>query len=245
MNNFKNFMNSFFYSSKSVFKKEIKSHFYSPVAYIVMILFLLVTGFLFFRDFYINGRADLRMFFQLLPFTFSIFIPALTMKLFSEEKSSGSFEMLMTLPLSPVEVVAGKFFSVLAVIVIMILPTLFYVVSAAFAGSIDFGPVIGGYLALILMAGMYVSIGLFFSSLTKSQIAAFLSSAGVCFLLTVVGALLAYVPGRVAAFFQYLSTSFHFQNVAKGVIDSKDLIYFICSSILMLMLTVKSVKEKR
>lgn len=245
MNKYIEDLNNFYKPAKAVFKKEFSSYFFGPVAYIVIVIFLLITGTVFFKDFYISDRADMRLFFQLMPFTFSIFIPALTMKLFAEEKSSGSYEMLMTIPVSPAIVTIAKFTAATAVSVVMIAPTIFYVISASFAGNVDFGPIIGGYLGLILLGATYSSIGLFFSSLTKSQIAAFLSAAAVCFFLTIIGSVLAYTPGRIAGFFQYISTSYHFQNVSKGVIDSVDIVYFISIISLMLILTVKSSEERR
>src|SRR5574344_301032 len=156
-----------------IMKRELVSYFTSPIAYIVCGLFLIFSGCFFFATFFLAKRAELRNFFELLPMTFSFFIPALTMRVFSEEKRSGSIETLITLPVTSIDVVTGKYIASFISSAVLLVPTLFYVVACVIFGKPDMGPIIGGYLGAILLAASYSAIGLFASSATKSQIIAF------------------------------------------------------------------------
>ncbi|MCK5221008.1 MAG: ABC-2 transporter permease, partial [Candidatus Aminicenantes bacterium] len=128
-----------------IFKKEFKSYFVTPIAYIVISLFLLVIGWLFFSTFFLNRQASMMHFFSLLPITFSFIVPAITMRLFSEELNVGTYEILLTLPVKFRDIILGKFLASISFIAIMLLPTLIYAVSISFVGELDWGPVIGGY----------------------------------------------------------------------------------------------------
>lgn len=232
-------------NARIIMKKELKSYFVSPIAYIVITFFLLVTGFLFFSTFFITDRAELRDFFQFLPLTLAIFVPALTMRLLAEEKHTGSFEMLLTLPVSVADVVAGKILSATVFTAVMLSPTLIYAVSVYIVGSPDIGPIIGGYVGALFLAAAYSSIGVFASSLTKNQIVAFIITLAVCIFLWVIYFFLPLLPVGIVNFFEYLSVSSHFASIAKGVIDSRDLIYFASVIALSAMGTVKSIEERR
>ncbi|MBN2659401.1 MAG: ABC transporter permease subunit [Spirochaetales bacterium] len=211
----------------TVFKREFRSYFFSPIAYIIMTIFLVITGWFFFSTFFLAGRADMRDFFNLLPLIFAFTIPAVTMRVFAEEYRSGSFEILATLPLDKKEIVAGKFFAAHALTLLMIAPTLIYAISISTIGSLDWGPVIGGYLGAILLSGAFTAIGIFASSLTHNQIVAFIISVSISFFLTVIDNMLILIPGFLVGFFQFLGTGYHFGSIAKGVIDSRDIIYFL------------------
>lgn len=226
-------------------RKELTSYFSSPIAYIIITLFVLFTGVLFFRDFYVRGQADMRPFFDLLPLMFAIFIPALTMRLVAEEKSTGSFELLVTMPFTTADILAGKFIAALSAVALMLAPTLLYVITIALSGSLDIGPVIGGYLGALLMAAAYCAVGIFASSLTRNQIVAFIISFTICFLFTVVDYMVAYLSGWFWSFLQYIGTAFHFRSIARGVIDSRDLIYFASATFLFLLAAAKSIDERR
>jgi len=232
-------------NARIIMKKELKSYFVSPIAYIVITLFLLITGTLFFMTFFLYDRAELRGFFQILTLTFAIFIPAVTMKLFAEEKNSGSFEMLMTLPVSAADAAAGKILAATAFSAVMLAPTLVYPVSVFIVGSPDIGPIIGGYLGAILLGATYSSIGVFASSLTKNQITAFIIAFGACMFLWVIDVFLPLLPAGVVDLFEYISVNAHFNSISKGVIDSRDLIYFASVIALCFMGTVKSIEERR
>lgn len=211
----------------TVFKREFKSYFFSPIAYIIMTIFLVITGWFFFSTFFLNGRADMRDFFGLLPLILAFTIPAITMRVFAEEYRSGSFEILATLPLNKWEIVLGKFAAAHLLSVIMIAPTLIYAISISTVGSLDWGPVVGGYVGAILLSGAFTAVGIFSSSLTHNQIVAFIISVSISFFLTVIDNMLFLIPGFLVGFFQYLGTSYHFESIAKGVIDSRDFIYFL------------------
>ncbi|MGL4368485.1 MAG: ABC transporter permease [Spirochaetota bacterium] len=232
-------------NARIIMKKELKSYFVSPIAYIVITLFLLFTGILFFSTFFLYDRAELRGFFQILPLTFAIFIPAVTMKLFAEEKNTGSFEMLMTLPVSTADAVAGKILAATAFAAVMLLPTIVYPVSVFIVGSPDIGPIIGGYCGALLLGAAYASIGVFASSLTKNQITAFIISFAACMALWAIDIFLPLLPAGVVDIFEYISVNSHFNSIAKGVIDTRDVIYFASLIALCAMGTGKSIEERR
>ena len=227
-----------------VSKREVRTFFSSPSAYIVITLFLLLTGWFFFSTFFLAGRADMRDFFNLLPIVFSFIIPALTMRLFAEEYRSGSFEILTTLPVTLMDIIAGKFLAALFFTTVMLVPTLIYPLFINIVGELDPGPVIGGYLGGILLAGAFSAIGILASSLTQNQIAAFIISSAGCFFLTIISSILIFLPAFLTGFFQYLGAVFHFNNIAKGVIDSRDLVYFISVMIIGLYGTYIVIRER-
>lgn len=229
---------------KTIALKEFKDYFISPVAYIVISLFLIVTGWFFFSTFFIYGRADLRDFFALLPITFSFFIPAVTMRLFAEEKNVGSYESLLTMPVSFTHIALGKFFAASAFAAAMLVPTLSYPLFISFIGSLDPGPVIGGYLGAMLLGGAYCSIGLFASALTRNQIIAFIIGCAICFTLTIIDRMLFFIPERLVPVVEYLGANAHFTNISKGIIDSRDLIYFASVIFIFIFSTDIAMKEK-
>ena len=229
---------------KTIALKEFKDYFISPIAYIVICLFLIVTGWFFFSTFFIYGRADLRDFFALLPMTFSFFIPAVTMRMFAEEKNVGSYESLLTMPVSFSHIAQGKFFAASAFAAAMLLPTLSYPLFISFIGDVDLGPVAGGYLGAILLGGAYCSIGLFASALTRNQIIAFIIGCAMCFTLAIIDRMLFFIPERLVPIVEYLSANAHFTNISKGIIDSRDLIYFASVIFIFIFSTDIAMKEK-
>jgi ABC-2 type transport system permease protein len=210
-----------------IFKKEFNSYFVSPIAYIVIAIFLLVTGWFFFATFFLVGQANLRNFFSLLPIIFSFVIPAITMRLVSEELNVGSYELLLTLPVTLTDVVTGKFLAAVAFIIAMLVPTFMYPITVAALGQLDWGPVIGGYLGAVLLGAAFSAIGLFASALTRNQIIAFIVAMAVCFILTLIDKMLFFLPRSMLGVLAYLGADFHFQNISKGIIDSRDIIYFL------------------
>jgi ABC-2 type transport system permease protein len=211
----------------TIFKREFRSLFNSPAAYIIMTLFLVTAGWFFFSTYFLAGQVSMRYYFSLLPLILTFTIPALTMRGFSEEYRSGSYEILMTLPFSRWEIVLGKFFSALAMALVMTAPTLLYPLSVALTGELDMGPVIGGFSGALFLAASYTAIGLFASSLTGNQVVAFIISVSINFFLYILGSILALVPPFLAGILQFFSSSYHFESIAKGVIDSRDLLYFL------------------
>ena len=212
---------------RHIFKKEFTAYFISPIAYIVISIFLLITGWFFFTPFFLYNQANLRNFFVLLPTVFSFVVPAVTMRLFSEEFNVGSYEILLTMPVTFRDVVLGKFLAAVAFLATMLLPTLAYPVFISFLGQLDWGPVLGGYIGAILLGAAFSAVGLFASSLTRNQIVAFIIGMAVCFGLTLIDKMLFFLPHSLLGFFEYLGADFHFQNISKGVIDSRDVLYFM------------------
>ncbi len=231
---------------KHIFKKEFKSYFFTPIAYIVISIFLLIIGWLFFSTFFLNRQVSMTQFFSLLPITFSFIIPAITMRLFSEELNIGTYEILLTLPVKFRDIIMGKFFAAIGFVAVMLIPTLIYAVSISFLGKLDWGPVLGGYLGGILLGAAFSSIGIFASSLTRNQVIAFITGMAICFSLTLMTDFLLYfLPNSLIGFFQYFSANFHFQNIAKGLIDSRDILYFITISFIALYASNLVMQEKK
>lgn len=213
--------------ARNIFLKELKDYFVSPIAYIVICIFLLISGWFFFSTFFIIDQANLRTYFSMLPLIFPFVIPAVTMRLFSEELHIGSLEMLLTLPVKLSDVIMGKFFACVVFVALMLTPTLSYAVWGSFMGEIDWGPVLGGFLGAVLLGSTYSAIGLFASATSRNQIIAFIVGMVICFALSLVDKMLFFFPAPLLPFIHYLGASFHFENIAKGIIDSRDIIYFL------------------
>lgn len=228
-----------------IMKRELKSYFTSPVAYIVMVIFLVIAGLLFFPFFFLEGVANLRQFFSYLPLYISCFVPALTMRVYAEEKRVGSFETLMTLPVTEYDVVLGKYLASFISTLIMIAPTILYVVTVEIFGNPDYGPVIGGYIGAIFLSAAFVSIGCFSSAVTNNQIVAFFLGLIICLILTYIDTLMIIMPAAVVNFVSYFSSRMHFNSIAKGIIDTRDIVYFVSLTALFYVLTVKVIKKTR
>lgn len=229
---------------KTIAVKEFKDYFISPIAYIVITLFLIVTGWFFFSTFFIFGRADMRDFFSLLPIVFSFFIPAITMRLFAEEKNVGSYETLLTMPVSLTDIALGKFFAATLFTGAMLVPTLAYPVFISFIGDMDPGPVAGGYLGALFLGAAYCAMGLFASALTRNQIIAFIIGCALCFTLTIINRMLFFMPPKIVAVIEYIGASSHFTNFSKGILDSRDIIYFISLVCIFIFSTHIVMQEK-
>lgn len=210
-----------------ILNKEFKDYFISPIAYIVISIFLLVTGWFFFTTFFLYNQADLRNFFSLLPIIFSFIIPAITMRLFSEELNVGSYEILLTLPVTFTDIIIGKFLAGVIFISVALIPTLSYPIFITFLGQLDWGPVMGGYIGAVFLGAAFTAVGLFASSLTRNQIIAFIVGMGICFFLTLIDKMLFFFPESMLGIIGYLGADFHFNNIAKGIIDSRDILYFL------------------
>ena len=229
-------------------KRELQSFFDSLIAYIMIIVFLALSGlftWLYGSDVFFMNQASMQSFFGIAFWTLFFFIPALTMKQIAEERKTGTIEMLLTKPISEWQVLWGKFLATLMLIAIALALTLPYYITIWELGPIDHGAVWTGYLGLLLMSGAYISIGLFASTITNNQIVAFLLALfiGIFFHL-IFGFLASNMSGTVASVFNYLSLSNHYQSVARGVIDTKDIIYFF-SIILLGIFSAEAILVKR
>ena len=212
----------------AIFKKEFRSYFNLPIAYIFITVFLVLSNWLFLRIFFINGQTSMRNFFGFMPWIFLFFVPAITMRLWAEEKKLGTMEILMTLPVKESQVVLGKFCASFCFLILTVALSFPLVITVAALGDPDGGPIIGSYLGILLMGGAYLAIGIFISSLTENQIIAFIISIVVIFALIIIGQdiVLFSVPKFLVPIVSYLSLAAHFDSIARGVIDSRDLVYY-------------------
>lgn len=229
----------------SIIKRDLFGFFSSPIAYIVIALFLLVNSILFFPTFFIYDSAELRSFFNLQPILLALFIPALTMRLFAEERRSGTFESLLTLPVTTAEIVLGKLIATAVFTVIMYLPSLSYVITISAVGKLDPGPVLGGYIGSFLLGWAYAAVGLFASSLTKNQIIAFIVGLAISMFFTLVNSFLIFLPASIVDFLQYIGTSYHFETISRGLIDTRGILYFVSMITVFSLMTAKVIDERR
>jgi ABC-2 type transport system permease protein len=231
----------------AIFKREFKSYFISPIAYVFITVYLVVTNFLFFQGFFIINQADMRSYFALLPWVFLFFIPAITMRSWAEEKKVKTLELLLTWPVSDVQVVLGKFFAAFSFLTIAILLSVTIPFTIALLGNPDSGPIIGGYLGALLMGAAYLSIGLWVSSHTENQIVAFILGVVATFALFIIGNpfFTMAVPSGLAPIFNYLGLGTHFESIQRGVIDSRDIIYYISVIGFFLFLNVQSLSSRK
>ncbi|MBL7058096.1 ABC transporter permease subunit [Patescibacteria group bacterium] len=228
-------------------KKELMHYFNSPIAYIFIGVFLIINNWLFFSSFFLINQISMRGFFTLMPWIFLFLAPAITMRLWAEEKKSGTIELLLTLPVSYWQVCIAKFLSGVIFLGIALLCTISVPLSLNHLGNLDFGPVIGGYIGSIFLGGAYISLGLFISSLTKNQIIAFIISVLACFLLFIAGAdfIIAKSPILIAQILEFIGLGNHFESITRGVIDSKDIIYYLSFIFFFLWLNVKKLELNR
>lgn len=229
----------------TIYRRELGAYFNSPVAYIVITVFLLVTGYLFFSQAFIVGEATMRDMFNLAPLIYIFFAPAITMRLLAEEKRSGTIELLITMPVRDWEVVTGKFLAALSVMTLAALLTVPYALTLGSMGDMDWGTVMGGYLGLVLLAGAYVAIGLMASSWTRNQVVAFIIAFVITFTLFLAGKLLPLMPRSIAPIVEYISLDAHFVNIAKGVIDTRDIVYYASLIGTCLFMAVQSLGSRR
>lgn len=229
----------------TICRKEIRSYFNSAIAYVVIVVFLIIVGWFTISDLFLFNIASLRQMFGIAKWVLLFLIPAITMRLLAEEKKSGTIELLTTKPLHDWEIVLGKFFAAWVLVGVALLPTLMYYITIAFLGDVDNGPVIGGYFGLLLMAGTFVAIGLLASSLTENQIVAFIVGLLVMFALVMLDQVLFFVPESLTSIVEYLGIDYHFSNIARGVIDSRDIIYFLSVLGFSLYLSIVSLERRK
>jgi ABC-2 type transport system permease protein len=229
-----------------LFKKELMGYFNSPIAYIFIAVFLIAGNWLFFQNFFVYQQATMREYFGLLPWVFLFLSPAVTMRLWAEEKKSGTIEFLLTLPITTWQAVLAKFFGALAFMIIALALTFTIPVTISLMGHMDFGPMIGSYLGSIFLAGAYLALGLFMSSLTRNQIIAFVLGLVVCFAAFIIGSgfVLVAAPAAIAPLLSFLGLGTHFDSIARGVIDSKDVVYYLSFIFLFLWLNAGVISKR-
>lgn len=238
---------------KALLIREIKSFFGSPIGYLVIAVFLLLNGlflWVFDGDYNLlnSGFDDLSPFFTLSPWILLFLIPAVTMRSFSDERKQGTIELLFTKPLSVWEIVSGKFFGALLLIVIALIPTIIYVIVLSQLGNppgnIDTGSTLGSYFGLLFLIAGYTAIGIFTSTLSDNQIVAFIIAVFVCFLFYYgFQAAATLAGGNIGSFIAGLGMDDHFESMGRGVLDTRDILYFISITVLFLSFTVYKLKS--
>ena len=228
----------------AVARRELASSLNTPVASVAAVVYLLFTGtWLFFLNhFFAQDDASLRLYFNVLPVVFSFLLPALTMRAWAEERKSGTLELLMTLPFREEEIVLGKFLGVFFLLCLLLLVSLPLPISLAPLGAFDWGQVAGQYLGTLLIGAAGIAAGIFVSSLFSSQVAAFAIGALLLLVFTLAGqvAVTLRLPDWLAGALSYVSFSAHFDSFKKGIIDSRDVLYFLAVAALFLFLNVQT-----
>ncbi len=227
--------------------RQFRSYFNGPVAYIVAIIMLGVVGFMFWTFFFLQGRATLHEMFNWMGYVMVVAAPAITMGLVAEEKASGTIELLLTMPVKESEVVLGKFFGAFGLYLVIVLLTLVNPIAVSQFGDLDWGPVATGYLGLVLEGAAMIAIGLVASSTQSNQLVAFFISL---FLLAVVGWLIPaaarfLATGWVASLLESISFTHHLENMARGVIDTRDVLFFISLTLAGLTLSFQAIEARR
>jgi ABC-2 type transport system permease protein len=231
----------------AVARRELLGYFNQPVAYVVVATFLVLSGSYLFvlHPFFVVDRATMRPFFEFVPFLFTLLAPALTMRLIAEERRTGTLELLLSWPLADASVVVGKFLGALGLLAVALALTLVYPLAIGALGELDWGPVLGGYLGLLLLGAAYLSVGLLVSAWTDSQIVAFVGGFLACFAFYIVGSALPSAPAWMVPWLEALSFDARFQHVARGVIDTRDLAYFASVVFLALGLTAETLAARK
>ncbi len=238
----------------SICKKELNQFFSNLTGYITIILFLLISGIFLFMlkdsSIFEYGYASLDKFFELAPWILMFLVPAITMRTLADEFKAGTYEILKTKPLTSLQIVAGKYFSILIVLLLAILPTLIYILTIKILsaqGGIDSGGIMGSYIGLFLLAAVFAAIGLCCSGFTNNAVVAFLISAFSCLVLYYGFNALSKLPffeNGVDYYVEMLGIDFHYRSMSRGVLDSRDLVYFISMIFLFLTITIKNLYKK-
>lgn len=233
----------------TICKREINAFFNSLTAYIILVVFLAVSGFFTWLggsgDIFFVGQASLGIFFGIAFWTLFFFIPAITMRMLAEEKRSGTLELLATKPISDFQIVAGKWLASWLLVLISLAFTLPYYITVANLGNIDHGAVLSGYLALILISGVYTSIGIFASSITKNQIVALILSLFICvFFQILFGVMADVLPGMLSNIAEFLDLQFHYSTLTRGIISLESIIYMSFLILLGFVLATASLRRR-
>ena len=228
-------------------RRELSSYFYSPIAYVAMTLFLLATGFSFWDDFQPGQPAAMRSIFDWMVWLLVFVVPVLCMGLLAQEWATGTIETMMTAPVNDTDVVVGKFLGSLGFFAVLLAPTLVYVVMLRIYGRPDLGPIFSGYLGIVLVGALFIAIGLFCSSLTRSQVVAAVLAAAILFLVSI-APWVASSRVSLPTFWRRVTDQGvlnRYTDFSKGIIDTGSLVYFIAATAVFLFLTVKIVESRR
>ncbi len=232
---------------QALVKKELLLYWNSPIAYIFIVAFLGFVFWLFFRGFFLVGQAELRGFFGIIPWVFLFLVPALTMRMWSEEYRQGTVELLLTSSITIREAVLAKFLASLIFLAIALLATISLPISISLIGNLDWGVVFTSYFGALLLGGSYLAIGVFVSSLTENQIVAFIVSVLICFGFLIIGDPIVTfkLPGFLAPLFEFFSVGVHYSSIARGVLDSRDLFFYLSFISFFLFFNIQTLKLKK
>ena len=219
---------------KAVFKREFKAYFATPLAYVFLVIFLFFAGYMTFKQgFYAARQADLRTFFMKLPLLFVFMVPSIAMRMWAEERKTGSIELLFTLPITVMQAVLGKFLAAWLFLAVAMLLTIPLPITVCYLGDPDIGMIITGYIGSLFMAGGFLAIGSFFSAVSKNQVISFVLSVVACAILVFAGMpttldyLSSFLPAGIVAAVENMSFQTHFESLQKGVVEFKDIAYFV------------------
>jgi ABC-2 type transport system permease protein len=229
----------------SIAKREFVSYFNSPVAYLVVSVYIILSGSLFFNELFLQGQADMRGFFGIAPLLLFIIVPFLTMRLVAEERAQGTLELLLTMPVTDWQVVLGKYLAALGLLTVLTVLTTPFAITVALLGPLDKGATVAAYIGMLLMCGAYAAIGLMASALTRSQIVAALIALFVGFGLYIFGALMPVLPPGLASLANAVSINSRFQSIARGVLDTRDVLYFVSLSGGCLLIAQAALESRR
>ena len=231
---------------KAIYFKEMRSYFNSPMAYIFLVIFSIINGYFFTQTFFLFNQSDMRSLFNIIPLVYLFFIPAITMSLIAREKNLGTMEIMSTLPLKDLDFVAGKFLAALSLVLVGLLITLVHFFTLIQVGTnIDYGAVFTGYLGLAFAGAVYSSVGTFASSVTDNQVVAFIIGIFIVIIFFLMDKMLMFVPVSLTGIIQYLSVDYHLSNISRGVIDSRNLIYFASVVSFFLFMTVRVLEIRK
>ncbi len=231
---------------KAIYHKEMKAYFNSPMAYIFLVIFAIITGYFFTRTFFLFNQSDMRSLFSIVPLVYLFFIPAITMSLIAREKNIGTMEVMATLPLKDIDFVIGKFLSAFSLVLAGLIITFIQFITLIQVGTnIDYGAVFTGYLGLALVGGLYCSIGTFASSVTDNQVIAFIIAIFIVIIFFLMDKMLVFIPTSLTGLIQYLSVDYHLSNISRGVIDTRNLIYFSSLIGFFLFITIRVLEIRK
>jgi ABC-2 type transport system permease protein len=234
----------------SIFRRELGAYFNTPIGYVIAVFFLLITSFYYVPTLFSTGLADLRGFFVLLPVVLLMFVPAISMRLWAEERKMGTLEVLMTMPVRSWQAVLGKYFAGLAFITFMLALTIHLPIALYCLGNPDTGTILGGYLGSLMLAMVYLSIGSFSSSVTSDQITAFIIAISINGIFFLMGYeplldLIKDVSPDISNFIRRFGIEYHFISIARGVVDTRDIVYGLSLTGLFLFLNVLVIERRR
>ena len=234
------------FNIRMIFRREIQSFFNSPMAYIFLVIFAIVSGYFFTNTFFLFGQSDLRVLFDMIPLVYLFFIPAVSMGLIARENNIGTMETISTLPLSTVEFVIGKFLAGFSLIMLGLLATSIHFITLVNVGTnIDYGAIFSGYLGLALMGATFTAIGIYSSSVTENQVVAFIIGVFLVLLFYMLDKTLVFAPQSIVGIVQFLAVDYHLSNISRGVIDSRNIIYFLSMIGFFIYLTIQTLEVRR